>query len=188
MRTITHLVSSSLLVPWVKTTPRFLLHCVALRVAFIIAAMSACFPVAAESIDLYFKCYGFSGVKVFPEMLHGSRSLTSDYQGAIAPFCYVGVEHLEPSHARAQNSKYYSRTLAGFDENPYDTTRRLIWDFIIQNLDCIKKQIQMFVWESGEWRCRVNAGEERWRERVMLPGTCVCAQSCTLPATVKGRQ
>ena len=61
----------------------FLLHCVVLRVAFIIAAMSACFPVAAESINLYYKSYRLSGANVFSEMSHGSRSPTSDHQGQL---------------------------------------------------------------------------------------------------------
>ena len=44
-----------------KPHQAILLYCIALRVAFIIAAMSACFPVAAESLDLYFNCYRLSG-------------------------------------------------------------------------------------------------------------------------------
>lgn len=71
--------------------------------------MSACFPVAAESLDSYFNRYRLSGLNPSRNRcMEADHLVTRDHHGAISPFCYAGVETLKPSHWRAQNPKHHT--------------------------------------------------------------------------------
>ena len=161
------------------------LHCVALRVAFIVAATSACYAIVADALDSCSHNIICVGMYFLRRVLRRriAYNLSSRRNcSVLLSWCRdLGAE------PRAQNPPNL-RVASGADSRiQYDATRRLISHFIMQHLvlhEIAESYISMRLWSVGVWS---GCWGGKTTERVMLLGIYVYAKSCNLPATIRGR-